>query len=221
MAANGASSIKGGNRQLFEHFAANSNARIHLNTRVMSIEKLESTSTSASNGVIDPTARPWLIRYEDVDSTRTSLQLFDAIIYATPMHPTLSSYASPVQFINSNIPSQVPKVDYVHLYVTLLVTNATNPRPEFFSKKKDEIVPNTILSTFEAFENGKSKIKPRINSLNYLRNLGKISHETGNGHVVKSECSSPCTCIAKKEASEEPSICQYTGYELRGEQIPC
>lgn len=191
MAANGASSIKGGNRQLFEHFAANSNARIHLNSRVTSIEKLDSTSTSASsNGVIDPTARPWLIRYEDVDSGRTSLQLFDAIIYATPMHPTLSSYATPIQFINSNIPSQVPHVDYVHLHVTLLVTNATSPKPEFFSKKKDEIIPNTILSTFEAFENGKSKVKPRINSLNYLRNLGKISKETGNGHVVKSECPS-------------------------------
>ena len=184
MAANGASSIKGGNRQLFEHFVANSNARVHLDTRVTSIEK---TSSSPSTG-LDPTDRPWIVRYQDVDSGRTSLQTFDAIIYATPMHPTLPSYAANIEFINSNIPSRVPKLDYVHLYVTLLVTNATSPRPEFFEKKKGEIIPNTILSTFESFEAGRSKIEPRLNSLNYLRNLGKLSNETGDGHVVKSEC---------------------------------
>lgn len=183
MAANGASSVKGGNRQLFEHFAANSNARVHLNSRVTSIEKL--SSPRPSSGVTDPTDRPWLVRYEDTDSGRTSLQTFDAIIYATPMHPALLSYARPIEFTNSDIPAQVPKVDYVHLYVTLLVTNATSARPEFFGKKNGEIVPNTILSTFEAFESGKSKAKPRLNSLNYLRNLGKLSNETGHGHVVK------------------------------------
>lgn len=181
MAASGASSIAGGNRQLFEHFAANSNARIHLNSRVTSIERLTSKSS-----VPDPTARPWLIRYEDVDDGRSSLRAYDAIIYATPMHPSLPSYAQEIKFINSDIASRTPKVEYVHLYVTLLVTNATDPNPQFFNKKKEEgKISTSILSTFEPFINGRSKNKPRINSLNYLRNLGKISNETGVAHVVK------------------------------------
>lgn len=188
MAANGASSIQGGNRKLFEHFAANSDARVHLGTHVTSVERLRDTPSDGQSSMPDPSRRPWLIRYEDVEDGRSALQTYDAVIYAAPMHPTLSSYAQEVNFMNSDIPSRIPHLDYVHLYVTLVVTNATSTRPEFFGKKAGEIMPNTILSTFESFEAGKSKVRPRINSLNYLRNLGSLSNETGNGHVVKSEC---------------------------------
>lgn len=187
MAANGASSIEGGNRRLFEHFAANSDARIHLGTCVTSIERLGQGYTESASTMPDPSRRPWLIRYQSTEDGRSALQTYDAIIYATPMHPTVFSYATEVDFIQSDIPSRIAKLPYVHLYVTLVVTNATSARPEFFGKKKGEFIPKTILSTFESFEAGKSKVRPRINSLNYLRNIGKLNNETGERHIVKSE----------------------------------
>jgi hypothetical protein len=188
MAANGASSVKGGNRQLFEHFVANSNARVHLNTRVRSIERLQRPGTVDGLNVAlpDPSQRPWLIRYEDVDSGRSAVQAYDAIIFGSPLHSAEASSVPEVQFINVDIPSRVPVLPYVDLHVTLLVTNATSPRPEFFGKKGEKI-SRSILSTFESYEAGKSQTRPTINSLNYLKSLPKMDEATGQRHVVKSE----------------------------------
>lgn len=183
MAANGASSVKGGNRQIFQQFAKRSGAKIHLNTIVKSIRKLESSPHSAD--------RSWLVRYEDTRSGSSAMQAYDAIIYAAPMHPPGPSALPPVDFIGTNIPSTVPAIPYVNLHVTIVVTNASNPRPEFFFGEKGAkpVVPKTILATFQPFEDGISKIRPRINSLNYLRNIGDLDEEvgdgTGTGHVVK------------------------------------
>lgn len=206
MAASGASSIKGGNRQIFEHFLANSNAKVHLGARVKSIERLRKTSSDEidSSTPSDPTERPWLVRYEDTETGRSSLQTYDAIIYSSPLHPQTPSTVQPPAFVNSDIPTRVPVVPYVHLHVTLLVTNASNPRAEFFGKHGGEIVSTTVLSTFEPFDTGKSKTRPRLNSLNYLRNLGNLSAEIGVGHVIKSKCPSYERKHFGRERSQSP-----------------
>lgn len=185
MAASGASSVVGGNRQIYQNFARRSGAQIHLDTMVETITRLddeEDPDTLSRNG---QRSRQWLLKTRGTITGITTTRSYDAIIFSTPMHSPAPSTLPSINFINSHIPSKVPTLPYVHLYVTILVTNATNPRPEFFGV--GETIPKSILSTFEPFESGKSKKRPRINSLNYLANLGEldVEHGVGEGHVVK------------------------------------
>jgi prenylcysteine oxidase/farnesylcysteine lyase len=181
MAGAGASSVVGGNRRIFANFAKHSDASIHLNTRVVSIEKLVDIQSAVTQQDRQP---GWLVRYEDVRGGQMSTRAYDAMIYAAPIHPPTPATAAPTKFINTDIPDLVPELAYVKLHVTIVVTNATNPKSAFFGVK--EKAPATILATFEPFIAGTSKIRPRINSLNYLRKLGKVDAAEGESHVVKS-----------------------------------
>jgi prenylcysteine oxidase/farnesylcysteine lyase len=201
MAGAGASSVKGGNRRIFEEFVARSNARVHLLTQVSTITKQE-----------DRYGREWLIRYQDVESGITSTQEYDAIIYAAPLHPPTPVETSAVRFVNSDIPSRIPVLPYVHLYVTLVVTNATNPRSAFFNTK--EKVPNTILATLDPHEVGRIAKRPKVNSMNYLRNLGKLDDERGVGHVVKSE-----QAVSGLMGQLNDTLAVFTSYELSDDDL--
>ena len=44
----------------------------------------------------------------------------------------------------------IPTPDYVHLHVTLLVTNASHPAPAYFGRGKADDVPTTILTSASA-----------------------------------------------------------------------
>ena len=177
MAGAGASSVVGGNKCLFSSFAKQSGATIHLNTQVMSIEELELDDMHERQ----PT---WLLRYQDIMGGQVTTRAYDAIIYAAPIHPPPASTDPRTDFIKTAIPDLVPDLPYIQLHVTIVVTNATNPKSAFFGVK--EKAPATILATFEPFLSDTSKTRPKINSLNYLRKLGKIDQAEGESHVIKS-----------------------------------
>lgn len=174
MAASGASSVVGGNRQIFEGFAGKSNARVRLSTTVERIVRLPDIGGG----------KQWRVHYRNNNSGIRTVAEYDSIIYATPMHSQAVSFAPKVRWENTDIPDRIPPLEYVQLHVTILVTNASRPRPDFFNGATE--VPKTILSTFEPYEAGKVKTRPKLNSLNYLRNLGNLSETSGEGHVIKS-----------------------------------
>lgn len=178
MAASGASSTVNGNRQIYERFAKASGAKLHLETIVEKITRLPDGG------------KQWLITNVNKATGIRTLSEYDAVIFAAPMHPPKPALAPPVKFLHSDIPSRIPQLDYVRLHVTILVTNASHPRSEYFDGSQD--VSKTILSTFEPFHAGKAKMRPKLNSLNYLRNLGNLSETSGEGHVVKSELVFAC-----------------------------
>lgn len=156
VAAEGASSVVGGNRQIFESFAKHSYATIKLNHKVLSLAQLdgepstwELTSTSA----------------QDLQS-----KMYDIVVLAAPYHQTGIS-------IVTSSPLHIPDQPYSHLHVTLVMTNATAPRSCYFNPTwacKDA-APTTVLSTFAPFEAGLSP-EPRLNSLNYLRELDECKY---------------------------------------------
>lgn len=141
LAASGATSIQGGNFQLFEGFLNRSGANVHLRTPVTSIRKNSGKS------------RPWT-----VESSEGTVN-YDAIILAAPYHS--SKIAIP-----SSLSSQIPPQPYVHLHVTLLTTTSPTPSPKYFSQPADFNMPTTILTTDERFRNGGKA--PEFNSLSYL-----------------------------------------------------
>ena len=145
MAGEGASSVVGGNRQIFERMVAASGAELRLETAVSTLTKLDA----------DGASRPkWLV--STADGRRDA---FDAVIVAAPLQSTGIGIA------NSRAAMQVPLVDYVYLHVTLVVTSAPQPRGSAFGFDDDRKLPATILSTFAAADRGERK-RPLINSLN-------------------------------------------------------
>lgn len=181
MAGAGASSVAGGNRRIFDSFAKRSNANVHLNTRVRSIEKLAESPLGAEDmGRNEPN---WLLRYENVQGGQTTTRAYDAIIFAAPLHKPPAATGSKIAFVNCRFPELVPELPYVQLHVTMVVTNATVPKSAFLNVK--EPAPATIMATFESYVAGKAKVRPRINSLNYLSKLGKVKGAEGDSHIVK------------------------------------
>ena len=158
IAAEGASSIQGGNRLIFENFANRSQADVKLAHKVVSVTKL------------DGSAPEWIVTNEHWKNGELiqSSSTYDAVMLAAPLHSTN------IAFHNTDIVSQVPKHPYVHLFVTIAITNATAPRGCYFNKawSCDPIGSTTILSTFSPYEKGNIATAPRINSLNYLRTAG-------------------------------------------------
>jgi prenylcysteine oxidase/farnesylcysteine lyase len=181
MATSGGMSVVGGNNQVFQQFAARSNASINLRTQVISITKQHDPSDTSGAAA----SQRWLLRSKNLDHGRMSRKTYDAIIFAAPLHQKRPSEVAEVVISGSNISSLVPPLAYVHLYVTLVVTNATNPIPAFFNSKTR--VSKTIITTLDPYETGQTATKPKVNSLTYLQSLGKLDNQTGIGHVVKSE----------------------------------
>jgi prenylcysteine oxidase/farnesylcysteine lyase len=159
----GSNSVVGGNRLIYENFAKASKADVQLNTRVKSLAKLD------DNG-------GWLVTLDD-----GSRKTFDYVVLAAPFQQ------SGIEIYNSDAADAVPEQPYVHLHVTLLVTNATAPNGDLFGGKKGSKAPTTIYSTFEYADGGwnwgRRPRKPMFNSLSYLRRAGQDSF------VVKSESS--------------------------------
>ncbi|TFK57561.1 FAD/NAD(P)-binding domain-containing protein [Heliocybe sulcata] len=141
MAANGASSVKDGNFQIFEHFLKKSRARVHLNTTVNTLEHKDGLWYLTTSSSIRPTA-------------------YNSVILAAPFHSTGISLSPP------SLSLQISKQPYVHLHVTLLTTTAPHPAPAYFGFKDTARVPTTILTTYEGVRAGVAK-EPEFNSLTY------------------------------------------------------
>ncbi|THH12832.1 hypothetical protein EW146_g7327 [Bondarzewia mesenterica] len=138
IAASGASSIKGGNWQVFQNFVQRSGARVFLDTNVTSITRKSSTEWTvlSSHGSAD----------------------YRAVILAAPYHST--GIALP-----DDLAALIPKQPYVRLHVTLLTTSAPTPNPEYFGLAKGASVPTTVLTTLEGVRKGGKA--PEFNSLTY------------------------------------------------------
>lgn len=133
IAAEGASSVRGGNRLIFEEFVDRSRAKVHLNTSVTQLKKL---SPSSEKGL-----PKWALTYADPYKGHSG-RTFDAIIIASPWQFTgIDNVAG------SNAASRAgPAFEYIDLYVTVAVTNASHPQACFFNPHwgcKDK-APNTV-----------------------------------------------------------------------------
>ncbi|KZT23798.1 FAD/NAD(P)-binding domain-containing protein [Neolentinus lepideus HHB14362 ss-1] len=159
LAASGASSIQGGNFQMFENFLKKSGAQVHLNTTVKTLEHKDGLWYLTTSTSIRPTA-------------------YNNIILAAPFHSTGISLSP------SSLASQIPEQPYVHLHVTLLSTTAPHPNPAYFGFKDTARVPTTILTTYEGVRVSGVK-EPEFNSLTYHGLVDESAPEGEREWVVK------------------------------------
>ncbi|CCM01254.1 uncharacterized protein FIBRA_03303 [Fibroporia radiculosa] len=142
LAATGASSVKGGNFQIFEEFLKRSNASVYLNTAVLSLTYDEATGT-------------WLLSTFGSQDIRK----YRGVILAAPIHSSAIAF-SPESLVE--MPSPQP---YVHLHVTLLSTPSSSPNPVYFGLG-ETTAPTQILTSFDAVRKG-TGTGPEFNSLTY------------------------------------------------------
>jgi prenylcysteine oxidase/farnesylcysteine lyase len=173
LATGGAASVAGGNRLIFENFAKRSGADVRLRSRVKLLAKLDEEGAG------------WLVQLED-----GSRETFHSVVIAAPFHQSgIRLYGNSKNGDDDDdIGKRVPEQRYVNLHVTLLVTNATAPRGEFFRGRKGSLAPRTVYSTFERADRQRGHHRPKLNSLNYLRRAGD------GKWVVKRESDSNYIC---------------------------
>jgi prenylcysteine oxidase/farnesylcysteine lyase len=158
MAATGASSIQGGNYQIFEQFLLRSKANVFLNTTVHSIKRKSDASSA------------WAVH------TDRGLEEYKAVIIAAPFHSTGINLAPAIS-------SQIAQQPYVHLHVTLLATTAPQPNPEYFSLPASSKIPAMVLTTYEGVRKGGKE--PEFNSLSYHGSIMKDKDDTPDQWSVK------------------------------------
>ncbi|KAL0950720.1 hypothetical protein HGRIS_007496 [Hohenbuehelia grisea] len=141
MADSGAVGIKGGNFLIFEQFLKRSGAKVHLNTTVASI-----THRSASS-------HDWTIQTKSGETKH-----YKGVIIATPFH-TSGIKLSP------SLGPKIPPQPYVHLHVTILVTNSSSFDPTYFGLAPGTHVPKMMLTTAEGERQGGPA--PEFNSISY------------------------------------------------------
>ncbi|KAF8504494.1 FAD/NAD(P)-binding domain-containing protein [Russula emetica] len=152
LAADGGSTIKGGNWQIFEQFVERSGAQTFLKTEVVGIER-HSDHT-------------WTI------VTEMERRDYDAVVIAAPYHTSQIS-------LPADLSSLIPTQPYIHLHVTLLTTTAARPNPVYFGYKPGYKVPTTILTSLDGLRHG-GKV-PEFNSLSYHGQAKFAKNETHDG----------------------------------------
>ncbi|QRW17280.1 prenylcysteine lyase [Rhizoctonia solani] len=94
--------------------------------------------------------------------TNKGTATYDAVIIAAPLPLTN------IKFVNTATqPSSFPKVDYLHLHVTLLTTTTPSLLPTYFKANNSSALPGTILTTAEYGS------KPQFNSIRYQATIDK------------------------------------------------
>ncbi|CAE6403624.1 unnamed protein product [Rhizoctonia solani] len=142
LSAGTAYSVKTGNFKIFEQFLSRSGALIELGTTVKSIEKDKNAKYNVK--------------------TNKGTATYDAVIVAAPLPLTN------IKFVNTaSQPSSLPKVDYLHLHVTLLTTTTPSLLPTYFKVDNSSALPGTILTTSEYGS------KPQFNSIRYQATIEK------------------------------------------------
>ncbi|TFK83419.1 hypothetical protein K466DRAFT_555076 [Polyporus arcularius HHB13444] len=143
LAATGASSVKGGNWQIFENFIAASEARLYLNTTVTAVSRF-----SASG--------PWMVQSTAFKEPR----LYRAVILAAPYDQTNISFSTKVPVV------PVQKRPYVHLHVTLLSTSSPTANASYFNLGHGHKAPSSVLTTYDGVRQ-RGHPEPEFNSLTY------------------------------------------------------
>jgi prenylcysteine oxidase / farnesylcysteine lyase len=174
MATNRASSILGGNYQVFEQFLKRSGANVFLSNAVSHLifpsVPLQLISTQVHSITQKPSSHRWTVH-----SKNGSVD-YKAVILAAPFHG--SSISLP-----ASLSSSIPPQPYVHLHVTLLTTTSPSPDPEYFGLAAGAKVPNMVLTTWEGVRGGGRE--PEFNSLNYLGVVRDGEGEEETEWVVK------------------------------------
>ncbi|CAE6419024.1 unnamed protein product [Rhizoctonia solani] len=135
-------SVKDGNFKVFEQFLSRSGASLQLGTTVNCIEKDKNAKYNVK--------------------TNKGTATYDAVIIAAPLPLTN------IKFVNTATqPSSFPKVDYLHLHVTLLTTTTPSLLPTYFKANNSSALPGTILTTAEYGS------KPQFNSIRYQATIDK------------------------------------------------
>ncbi|KAI0764680.1 FAD/NAD(P)-binding domain-containing protein [Fomes fomentarius] len=165
LAADGASTVVRGNRQIFQRFVNDSGATVFLDTTVQSV------SRSSPSG-------PWLVKTSASDDARS----YRAVILAAPFDQTGIRFTSTPQI------AAVPAQAYVHLHVTLLTTTRPSANASYFNLPQGSAVPAMVLTTHNRARHG-SGPEPEFNSLSYLRevrtaDLGEWRNDQGQKEWV-------------------------------------
>lgn len=166
LAANGAVSVKGGNRKIFEAFLGSSQANLRLGPGSGTVKQVIKVDNEAGQ------RSQYVVKTADGGGGT-----FDAVILAAPYHQPGIDFG--------NIGVTIPRQSYVRLHVTFVITNSSTPRPSYFGLPDKHRMPNSIFATFDT----ESARVPTFNSLNYLKQLGPETGarfgNTSNWHVVK------------------------------------
>ncbi|KAL1939239.1 hypothetical protein VTO73DRAFT_10042 [Trametes versicolor] len=155
LAASGASSVKGGNFRIFEHFIAESKASVFLNTTVKAISQSEATGA-------------WVVDSSAFKQPR----VYRSVILAAPFHQTNIDFKAVVL-------APVPEQPYVHLHVTLLSTSSPSPNATYFNLAPGTKAPTTLLTTYEGVR-VRGGAEPEFNSLTYH---GPVRGQDGEARV--------------------------------------
>ncbi|KAH9914155.1 FAD/NAD(P)-binding domain-containing protein [Epithele typhae] len=140
LAAYSASSVKGGNWQVFDHFLKHSKANLFRETTVKSVLR---------------TSSGWLVHSTLSDVPRA----YRTVVLAAPYHQTGISFSAEPSL------AHVPWQPYVHLHVTLLSTSSPAPNPAYFNLRPGSKTPSTILTTYDGVRHGGPE--PEFNSVSY------------------------------------------------------
>lgn len=166
LASNGASSVKGGNYQIYERFLNDSKATVLLNSEVRHFTQVSATDvphypcihcTQVTSIFRSSPSEPWLLQ----TSGSTTPRPYRAIILAAPLHQT------GIQIHSSPSPASVPKQPYVHLHVTLLTTTSPSFNATYFNLPPHASVPAMVLTSNNGARQGGPA--PHFNSLSYIR----------------------------------------------------
>ncbi|KAI8922368.1 Prenylcysteine lyase-domain-containing protein [Powellomyces hirtus] len=144
-----ATAVKGGNQQIFEHFAVSAEASLHLGQRVTRIER-SSSSTNSDDGA--PLSS---VQYA-VTTSNGKTAFFDAVAVAVPF---TDATKNPIEF--RNLAKGPTKHPYIHLHVTLVA--GTAPNPDHFGAS-----PPTRILTSSA--TSPSDMEDPFNSISHLGN---------------------------------------------------
>jgi prenylcysteine oxidase/farnesylcysteine lyase len=162
LAATGATGVVGGNYKIFEEMLARCNAlrlRLGIHGEVTGLARFRSVGDAISQGQVseqDAKAMGYDIAADSEQSTKWWLGtksgyggLFDAIFIATPWQQ------AGITLLNTH--TVIPTPEYVHLHVTILVTDSQQPDPRYFGRGEKDAIPNSILTSHIALRKEKEE----------------------------------------------------------------
>ncbi|KAK4155652.1 hypothetical protein C8A00DRAFT_41749 [Chaetomidium leptoderma] len=164
LGAQGATSVQGGNWQIFHEMAQRSGALIALNTAVVGVEKTSGGSSTSSKYTVQTTSG------STPGSPATHPVAFDNVIMANPYQFSGISAGEGV------LQTPIEEIPYVQLHVTIF-TSPSWFSPRFFDLPNSAKVPGLVLTTLAQSDTLTSGVngvgKAGFFSLN---NLGKATN---------------------------------------------
>ncbi|KDN46629.1 hypothetical protein K437DRAFT_256136 [Tilletiaria anomala UBC 951] len=183
LAASGAAGVNGGNYQIFERMLDESGSKLRLGShgRVTGIIKYKNVEDAVASGKVSAAAameQHWLegsTKYY-VGTVSNFGELYDAVFIAAPwQNAGITLLGADAHF---------PPIEYVHLHVTLAVTNTSSPRPEYFGRGQDEVMPKTVLTSKVSVRKDERKQGAKQDSLEtILMNKSSVRKNDGKHYI--------------------------------------